>query len=340
MPGRPRAGVPRARPRGGAARGGFFCSRPNFWTSCRPTRSASPSPTGPSSRPRSPRTRAEPAEARAPRPDGTRPREVPTRGRGSRAGGHRRTVASASPRVRMRSGEPGAMLTPRGRKPAARRPRGARRSTPRATWSRTHRQVRPVHHHVPGTKSHKSDLASIFFSKRPKVPLPPRGRVRAIPSRARAGRVSRRILARGRTYRHPRSAGAARRARTARETTPVLFGGGDGVSVTLNRAFDAGQRTKRTPIFGAAMSGPETPARVKKETAKVRSRVRRGEHMTETTSCHGREVSPRRTPAPGSLAIAERFHDGFGTPETPVRVVTLAPRPGSSRRPKRDAADR
>ena len=170
--------------------------------------------------------------------------------------------------------------------------------------------------------------ASIFFSKRPKVPLPPRGRVRAIPSRARAGRVSRRILARGRTYRHPRSAGAARRARTARETTPVLFGGGDGVSVTLNRAFDAGQRTKRTPIFGAAMSGPETPARVKKETAKVRSRVRRGEHMTETTSCHGREVSPRRTPAPGSLAIAERFHDGFGTPETPVRVVTLAPRPG------------
>ena len=145
MPGRPRAGVPRARPRGGAARGGFFCSRPNFWTSCRPTRSASPSPTGPSSQaPRSPRTRAEPAEARAPRPDGTRPREVPTRGRGSRAGGHRRTVASASPRVRMRSGEPGAMLTPRGRKPAARRPRGARRSTPRATWSRTHRQVRPV----------------------------------------------------------------------------------------------------------------------------------------------------------------------------------------------------
>ena len=88
------------------------------------------------------------------------------------------------------------------------------------------------------------------------------------------------------------------------------------------------------------MSCPETPARVKKETAKVRSRVRRGEHMTETTSCHGREVSPRRTPAPGSLAIAERFHDGFGTPETPVRVVTLAPRPGSSRRPKRDAADR
>lgn len=62
--------------------------------------------------------------------------------------------------------------------------------------------------------------------------------------------------------------------------------------------------------------------------------------MTETTSCHGREVSPCRTPAPGSLAIAERFHDGFGTPETRVRVVTLAPRPGSSRRPKRDAADR
>ena len=236
MPGRPRA-----RPRGGAARGGFFCSRPNFWTSCRPTRSASPSPTGPSSRLRSPRTRAEPAEARAPRPDGTRPREVPTRGRGSRAGGHRRTDASASPRVRMRSGEPGAMLTPRGRKPAARRPRGARRSTPRATWSRTHRQVRG-HEMWPGKKSHIS--VSIFFSKRPKVPLPPRGRVRAIPSRARARRVSRRILARGRTYRHPRSAGAARRARTARETTPVLFGGGDGVSVTLNRAFDAGQRTK------------------------------------------------------------------------------------------------
>ena len=175
----------------------------------------------------------------------------------------------------------------------------------------------------PGRNLTSQIRASIFFSKRPKVPLPPRGRVRAIPSRARAGRVSRRILARGRTYRHPRSAGAARRARTARETTPVLFGGGDGVSVTLNRAFDAGQRTKRTPIFGAAMSGPETPARVKKETAKVRSRVRRGEHMTETTSCHGREVSPRRTPAPGSLAIAERFHDGFGTPETPVRVVTL-----------------
>ena len=192
----------------------------------------------------------------------------------------------------------------------------------------------------PGRNLTSQISASIFFSKRPKVPLPPRGRVRAIPSRARAGRVSRQILARGRTCRHPRSAGAARRARTARETTPVLFGGGDGVSVTLNRAFDAGQRTKRTPIFGAAMSGPETPARVKKETAKVRSRVRRGEHMTETTSCHGREVSPRRTPAPGSLAIAERFHDGFGTPETPVRVVTLAPRPGSSRRPKRDAAER
>ena len=179
-----------------------------------------------------------------------------------------------------------------------------------------------------------------FFLETAESASSPSRRVRAIPSRARAGRVSRRILARGRTYRHPRSAGAARRARTARETTPVLFGGGDGVSVTLNRAFDAGQRTKRTPIFGAAMSGPETPARVKKETAKVRSRVRRGEHMTETISCHGREVSPRRTPAPGSLAIAERFHDGFGTPETPVRVVTLAPRPGSSRRPKRDAADR
>ena len=140
----------------GAARGGFFCSRPNFWTSCRPTRSASPSPTGPSSRPRSPRTRAEPAEARA-RP--RRPREVPTRGRGSRAGGHRRTDASASPRDRMRSGEPGAMLTPRGRKPAARRPRGARRSTPRATWSRTHRQVRG-HKMWPGKKSQIS--VSIF----------------------------------------------------------------------------------------------------------------------------------------------------------------------------------
>ena len=169
---------------------------------------------------------------------------------------------------------------------------------------------------------------SLFFlvlETAEKAPLPPRGHLRAIPSRARAGRVSRRILTRRVTNRHPPSEGTARRARTARETTPVLFGGGDGVSVTLNRAFDAGQRTKRTPIFGAAMSGPETPARVKKETAKVRSRVRRGEHMTETTSCHGREVSPRRTPAPGSLAIAERFHDGFGTPETRVRSRPLAP---------------
>ena len=180
-------------------------------------------------------------------------------------------------------------------------------------------------------------LPGLFSRNGRKRSSPSRPRAHHTESRARRTRIEADSRAGGGLETPAKHGGGAARSKGAGyDSIP----GGDGVSVTLNRAFDAGQRTKRTPIFGAAMSGPETPARVKKETAKVRSRVRRGEHMTETTSCHGREVSPRRTPAPGSLAIAERFHDGFGTPETPVRVVTLAPRPGSSRRPKRDAADR
>ena len=226
-----------------------------FWTSCRPTRSASPSPTGPSSRPRSPRTRPDDPKRAHGELLGVRERcprggaEV-ARGPASKDGRER---VSARPNAK-----PGAGREPRrrgGGKPAARRPRSAPLAAPRATWSRT--QDKSVATKCGPGRNLTSRCQ--FFSRNGRRCLFPLAAACAPYRVARATDAYRGGFSReGERIDHPakrrgsawcRSNGASRRLR-------VLFGGGDGSVCELPQSRVRRRSTHQTRPFSA----PRCPA--------------------------------------------------------------------------------